>query len=761
MEHYLKYYKEIDSNGHRWRLEICQESDSAFNPQEIGPVVQGLRLIVQGDQADIDTPIIKTSMEMVFVDAVDYEDDRKCGYWEEFYTSSSTEYMVILYKDGVKEWTGYITPDSFSESLQYRGSVTIIARDNLGTLQDITFNGGYLVNLDGKITVTQLLDLAINESHCKLDYEYNAIDFPLAVGVENPIFYYASRLDYQYVDISAFKDDNWWDVLEQVLSSCGLVLRYLGGNRLTLMPLRNIPLLGNEYWADVPILNAKFVSYGQRELLPGIKSINEVDAFDIETVKTDEIIENYNISATAQVPCTSIVFSCPNGIISNFNAIVYGHQDGRNQSSLPAEESNILSVHEYQKLEGESSEEYGQWDDKSIMYFVVNAVSPKPLRFYRNIYATETSGVVSIRFTFDKPVSLLADNSAICNIPISGASEYGTMAEAIYRISHTSNGNKLYYNASTSKWSENKVNNVTSIDKSLFITDKPSEAVPFELTGIKVPGVGLLTLEIVNVYILPLSISLRNDCVGMYVRIKNVGIDVELSESEKIRLLSKLTLKTEYSDKYSVRIKRNPKLVAVPSDAPEVAYVPNTILTQCKTQYVGAENWIWPKYRDKLPTSGIMLSRLIHQQILPYYAKPNNLLSGELATENPTFNSLYEWNGKLHILMSGALNLLTGRMENVMLREFDRYDHMWEISTSIDKVILGLANQSFYFDIFSQNGVTKDDIKCPSWMYVYSFTALNSTGTKHRAYVSASATNVERSGYIQVQTAFVKVIQTI
>jgi hypothetical protein len=140
MAHQLKYYKEIESHGHLWRVEILQETEDTLTPTEIGPVLQGLRLVMQGDQADVDTPIVKTSLEMTFVDAPDLEEERKCGYWEEFYTSSATEYQVRLYKDGQIEWTGYVTPDSFSENLRYRGSVSIIARDNLGALQDYIFN---------------------------------------------------------------------------------------------------------------------------------------------------------------------------------------------------------------------------------------------------------------------------------------------------------------------------------------------------------------------------------------------------------------------------------------------------------------------------------------------------------------------------------------------------------------------------------------------------------------------------------------------
>ena len=136
MAHQLKYYKEIESHGHLWRVEFLQETEDVLTPMEIGPVLQSLRLVLQGDQADIDTPIVKTSLEMSFIDAPDLDDDRKCGYWEEFYTSSSTEYMVCLYKDGEKEWSGYVTPDSFAEDLRYRGSVSIIVRDGLGALQD-------------------------------------------------------------------------------------------------------------------------------------------------------------------------------------------------------------------------------------------------------------------------------------------------------------------------------------------------------------------------------------------------------------------------------------------------------------------------------------------------------------------------------------------------------------------------------------------------------------------------------------------------
>ena len=159
MAYALRYYKELThADGTVIRLEI-HKKDSTASSVEIGAVLQGLSLEIQGQQDEIDAPIVKTSLEMVFVDAPDLEEERKCGYWEEFYTSSATEYKVMLIKDEVIEWTGYGTPDSFSESLQYRGSVTIIARDNLGALQDFEYDA--IGDETGLITLHQVLDIAL------------------------------------------------------------------------------------------------------------------------------------------------------------------------------------------------------------------------------------------------------------------------------------------------------------------------------------------------------------------------------------------------------------------------------------------------------------------------------------------------------------------------------------------------------------------------------------------------------------------------
>jgi hypothetical protein len=81
---------------------------------------------------------------MVFCDAPDLDPEKKCGNWAEFYTPDATKWkveVVTINEDGSAdiEWSGFITPDSYMEELTYRGSVNIIARDNIGHLQDMDF----------------------------------------------------------------------------------------------------------------------------------------------------------------------------------------------------------------------------------------------------------------------------------------------------------------------------------------------------------------------------------------------------------------------------------------------------------------------------------------------------------------------------------------------------------------------------------------------------------------------------------------------
>lgn len=676
----LKYTKHLISAGCEWVLNIYQDREDAVNAVTIGPVLQGLRLVVQGDQADIDTPIVKTSLEMTFVDAPDLEDGNKNGFWEEFYTSSATEWKVELVDERrmCPIWTGYITPDSFSEDLRYRGSVTIIARDNLGTLQDTTCDLTKWQNKDGKVYVYQIITQALAVSTCAMELTYDYKDFPFsAESGMNGRYEMSGSLLWQMVDAQRLHEMNWWEALEKVLYSIGAVMRYVGDNKLVLMPLRGLPKNGVKEWADVPVVPAQFLAFGHRELAPGVKSITEVHEYDTDTEDDVESITDYVGTATLSV--SSLNLYGPTGTLvgPTFNVPVWGYTNPRTKEAVAAANSSLLNVGNYERLAGEDSEAYGAWDDEGIVYMAVNALNRMPVAFSRRMFTAQ--GKVTVGFKVDKPVSLSSDYSRVMNTPINGWTNHGISPRVIIKIKHTDNtATTRYYNGSG--WVAENTSISKELSIGLFVADKPQGPTTIEFKDIELPDTGTLTLTIERIFIQGVTLQLRQNCVGMFMRLRDIHMNVVLPEESG--LVSKLTLTTNYSNRYSVRITRDPEFVINETELPEVAYIPNAILMEGEYQYFGAGDWGWlgPDLSDPPRHKGISLARINHQQLLAFHASPNNVLTGELVSvdlENP-FRTLYMWRDVEHMLVSGTLNVLTGRMENAVLRSFTRYENMWE-----------------------------------------------------------------------------------
>lgn len=778
MAHQLKYYKEIASHGHDWRLEIHQDTEEALTPMEIGPVLQSLRLVVQGEQADIDTPIVKTSLEMSFIDAPDFDEERKCGYWEEFYTSSATEYKVILLKDGQTEWTGYITPDSFAEDLRYRGSVSIIARDNLGTLQDTTCDVADLQNLDGKVYISDLIEKAMAVSTCAMEYDLDENAFPYG---DPGLYLISGHATMQMVDIKKLHEMNWWQALEAVLYSIGGVMRYVGGNRFSIVPMRDLPKCGHAEWWDVPVRDVHFLTYGHRELVPGAKEITETHEFAIDTEEEAEKIVGYEGRATRT--CFDLKFTAPDGTVTGptINVPTSGYTNSKTHEDTTAASSNLLNVSAYPLLKGEDSEAYGAWDDNSIVYYAANtynrtagATEEYPLRFRRRIYMSTEGAKVDISFTLAKPVTLTADYSHVLNFPLDFVEISSIMPPLVYyRIKHTSESNAVqYYDANAKKWGSSDVEQYITATKAaeLIVRDNPGEY-PLEIKGIEVPSAGYIDFEIrritIDVSTYAFLPHLRYACAGLFFRLK--GIRIDMAVSEDVHFVEKITINTKYSDKYSVRLSRDPELAVCPSQQQEVMYVRNALLKEVNNGYEGADKWVWLNGASmdqagiaSLPDTGISLTRLIHQQMLTYYAQPNNVLTGELFLEDgmPDFASLWRWNNADHILLSGTLNILTGRMEGATLRQFVRYDHMWETWVEEENIILDYGSGLFGIHSHKEGGVTEDDIKgLPSWVTLQKISPVQGNKNTLIMRLMENATGQTRQAQFKVDTAVVRITQ--
>lgn len=699
MAYFVKYYKSIESYGHDWRIEILQDTIDAPETQVIGPVLQGMRLKVQGDQADIDTPIVKTSLEMTFADAPDLEDERKCGYWEEFYTSSATEYKVILYKDGKEEWSGYVTPDSYSESLQYRGSVTIIARDNLGALQDYEFDA--VDDGTGMIALNALINKALGVVSFPMQYEWKSYDsrrlaFSTAVSDEP----FVDQILFNHIE---FKEKTWWEVLESTLYATGLTLRYVGGNKFMVASIRDIPLYDKSFWGDVPVKETIFCSYGYRELSPAVKTLVDEVNFEIEEdiAESDMPNDAYGEEGVCTILPLSENVTFPAVQNVPIHAVVNGTWKPRSVS-----ESLLLNPFKYKLKEGFSSKKIGDLTDPSIVYAVANQYDSELGARGRTAEWQMIIGAGSYHFSFALgiPAALYDNNTKIGHIDYDV--DFSRFQYQLQFISE--DGIEVHeYRTSSNSW----IDNLVSDPNSLF----PNVPFPvkYEIPELTVEKKGTLKLVIHYVGVIQLLGS-EGVSVGAWVPIKDITLTDANLDNLFIPDSQKTT--THYNQKNNIRLQRSIGYGFNDADVANPKIIRNGMYILSEDNwYQSTDQWCFNPGDIPKP-----MPVLLHQQLLAYYAKPNNVLTGEIATIDPIFNALYEWNGKKHYLLSGTLNILTGRMESAVLREFMRYDHMWETWVEQDVIEVDYKSGRITQLVHSNKTLTIDDIRgVPrNWMYV-------------------------------------------
>lgn len=306
MAYGLKYTQYIERGGAQVQIKVY-EKDWAGASYGMAHVT-GLSLQIIGGQSNILSPLLKTSLSFSLVDAYDQgttqadgtacvnAQNEKCGRWEEFFTPDATKYKVELISRPSPSasasviWTGFITPDSWSENMIYRGSVTITARDMLGALQDKEFD------LTGRVSVRDVITGALAACECPMSLQLTEAHFLVNSNGH-------SILDHTFA-ASTFSGDTWAQALEKTLDSLGLVLRYNGTNKVVLTSLR--------YLAADTTIGAHGIEFinrsGLRQLDPAVKKIVEV--FNVQTVQVaaeDPAASSFRATGsnlTQRAPCS-------------------------------------------------------------------------------------------------------------------------------------------------------------------------------------------------------------------------------------------------------------------------------------------------------------------------------------------------------------------------------------------------------------------------------------------------------------------------
>lgn len=219
-------YKEITAlrTKHVYRLEIYKKdfSGTAMELEEFSSSPFSITLEGEGDE--VYRPVIKSSLSINIIDKDQFD-------YTQFFTSDAFGFRVFLLRNGVRLWSGYITPDSFGQDLQYRSTINLVARDNIGYLSEIDYDW---FDYDF-VSIEQLLTKAFDKIQAQFSLD-NRVN----------IFSGNKPITDAYIQTVGLKDKTWFEVLEEVLSGCGLQLRYINDN-YTLHDIANEVELGGNY----------------------------------------------------------------------------------------------------------------------------------------------------------------------------------------------------------------------------------------------------------------------------------------------------------------------------------------------------------------------------------------------------------------------------------------------------------------------------------------------------------------------------------
>ena len=634
MAYKLRYYKEIEhADGKVIRLEI-HKKDSTAGAIEIGAVVQGLSLQIQGQQGDIDSPIVKTSLSMTFVDAQDIEDGRKNGFWEEFYTPDSVLWKVLVKaKDSQGAefrtiWGGYVTPDSFTEDLVYRGSVNIIARDNIGHMQDFPFDAEG--DADGMISLYNLVSSAWAkiDSPMALDWRGEGDSIWWMTAGDNTIAYDT------LMNVSAFKNMNWYQALEKALYSYGVVMRYAGNNRVVLCSLRSMPDHGLS--DSLQHVEPIFISGATRELVPAVKRIEESVEYDLESHLFPKLPQSVFTGETEKYFVTGNTYEA-RGIAWFINKKTSG--EGWCSPAGPM----FFNPQAYPFYKDKDS-------DAQYNFLVCNTYDMKGnvgeyryAEYSRNIAAEN----VLFSIKFGQPYAFNINDELV----------QGSMFKSVTVAVIIEQSGVSQYLQKDGTWGMTAVAHV----------------LPAENTSLMIPASALSGKLMLKIQIHHVETEAEARSGAEYIPIYSAEI------TQGISMLEKNAVNTNYKAENNVVISRDPEFGPAYNSVALPGFIKNGIFYREGGVIVPAKKWAFGRAGDQ------QMAVYNHLQLLAYYAKPNNLISGTIVNGDVTrVACIYDWHGAEHMLVSGTYNLLNGHIESAVLREFARYEDMWSDMAGAD-----------------------------------------------------------------------------
>lgn len=642
-------------------LEIYQRGATVNNVLEIADLRQ-LHIEMQGAQGSIDTPVIKTNLTFSMVDSYDrgVDDDGKHGNWSEFYTPDSTLYMVVL---KTKEpgsntwdvrWKGYVTPDSWQESLDYYGDITIVARDNLGHLQDFEFD--MTGDENGMVSIYEIIVAAMTKINMPMNVILNDTASGDAAGIQSSD---GILLRNACINVSHFKDSFWDSVLEEVMEGIGWICRYTDDNTITFGPMRNMTLFGKTSRASVPDKDAVFLVGSSKSINPAYRRIVEVMQYDTNQELNEDRAGGLAFTGSnGTVPYTIHSKTADgwtitgNGYGEFINNIGNLGWKGAQATFLSVSGKSIPGT----STEGEAMREY-TW----IMACTTGYVDTS----YSFLAA---SADVKVLFRF-------APNPGTCYA--SGSTRYinnvaeSALKQIAYKVSYTKGGTTKWWDGSG--WGDSSVIITKDYDyENSYDTD-------LELTlGPSALGRG----GIITVYFQRIVYVSKYQPSGpLFARLESISVSAftSICESSKVTTIN--------DSLFNVTLERQPEFGVLSIDTGRVdpRSYENILYYRDSNNYpqLYSYNCKWTGAAAEMP-----LPVLIHLQILCYHITAMEVLEGDfqlsVSTARLDFASIYDYKGGRYVVINGTLDFIRNRMTGVSMRQFIEYEDLWEDTTSTD-----------------------------------------------------------------------------
>ena len=639
-----------------YRLDIYQRGFSG-SEKEIGTLC-GCSLEIQGAQADVSAPIVKTQLRFSIIDAWDVADTAttKSGNWSEFYTPDATLYRVQLleYVDGAWQamWTGYITPDSWQEDLGYRTAITITARDNVGHLKDFQFDMSG--NADGLVRIDDIIDRAMQKIEMAMDVTIARI----GLGPESTQLITAggTYLHEAYINADALDGMDWYQVLERTLEATGMTLRWVGKNKVEITYIRNLPNMGSPY----PVPGYQTIEFygGNLEFEPAVKQIEESVDFKFREDVSLDALGSFQYTPGSAYRCVVegngssdgvVVHSAPLDVITDTDDTVWNagsemfNPDSREPDNYLVNAEGADGWKQYAMIPGNRDT-----DDPSTSF-----------GFY-----TKTAAVrLSVNFA-PFPVGIVDSGSDQGKVT---ALQY-SLSSIKYQVRFEGDGITRYW--SGSGW---YADHEYTLTREYDSENEYGTALEISLAECKAISAGRLIVTFSNI----VYKRWDDSAIGVYARVQSILVGVIST-----RGVTEDKVTTINNQAYNVNVSRQPLFGAL---SKEVGFVSpgnyqGAIFHYPNGGSIPDQYPYMVRFNGQAASRAVPLPVIIHQQILCYRYGAARVLNGRCAPIDKAawiLPSLFRYKGVSYLLQGGTIDLFSGIMEGAVLHEFVLFDDLW------------------------------------------------------------------------------------